>query len=225
MWRLLTLKFAKHRKFIYLQVEFGDILRPRMLIKADAINSGVSQRENQSLKINTQRLLLRPWRDEDLPAFADMNQDPRVMEFFPAMLDRQQSDSVAMNIRQRMDDQGWGFWAVEIPGEVSFIGFTGLNKLSDDLPFAPGVEIGWRLSRDFWGKGYASEAAFAALEIGFRQLRLREIVAFTAEHNLRSRAVMSRIGLGYSDEKFEHPGVPPGHSLRTHVLYRIKNSL
>jgi RimJ/RimL family protein N-acetyltransferase len=194
-----------------------------MLMEAHAINSGVSQRENQSLKINTQRLLLRPWRDEDLPAFADMNQDPRVMEFFPAVLDRQQSDSLAMKIRQEMDDQGWGFWAVEMPGKVSFIGFMGLGKVGDDLPFAPGVEIGWRLSRDFWGKGYASEAALAALEIGFLQLKLREIVAFTAEHNLRSRALMSRIGLNYSDEKFEHPGVPPGHSLRTHVLYRIKN--
>ncbi len=89
----------------------------------------------------------------------------------------------------------------------------GLNKLRDDLPFALGVEIGWRLSRDFWGKGYASEAAIAALEIGFRQLKLRKIVAFTAEHNLRSRAVMRRIGLGYLSEKFEHPGLLPGHSL------------
>jgi RimJ/RimL family protein N-acetyltransferase len=106
-----------------------------MLMESDAINSGVSQRENQSLKINTQRLLLRPWRDEDLPAFADMNQDPRVMEFFPAMLDRQQSDSVGMNIRQRMDDQGWGSWAVEIPGEVSFIRFTGLNKLGKSFTY------------------------------------------------------------------------------------------
>jgi len=194
-----------------------------MLMEAKAIKNDVSQRECPALKIKTQRLLLRPWRDEDLPAFAKMNQDSRVMEFFPAILDRQQSDSVAKKIRQQLDDQGWGFWAVEIPGEASFIGFTGLNKLSNDLPFAPGVEIGWRLSRDFWGKGYASEAALAALETGFLQMKLREIVAFTAEHNLRSRAVMSRIGLCYAGEKFEHPGVSPGHSLRTHVLYRIKN--
>lgn len=219
------LKFVKYRKFIYLQVKFGDNLRPVTLMEAKAIKNDASQREYPALKIKTQRLLLRPWRDEDLPAFAKMNQDSRVMEFFPAVLDRQQSDSLAMKIRQRINDQGWGMWAVEIPGEASFIGFTGLNKLSNDLSFAPGVEIGWRLSRDFWGKGYATEAAIAALEIGFLQLKLREIVAFTAEHNLRSRAVMSRIGLSYSDEKFEHPGVPPGHSLRTHVLYRIKNSL
>jgi RimJ/RimL family protein N-acetyltransferase len=194
-----------------------------MLMEAKAIKNDVSQRECPALKIKTQRLLLRPWRDEDLPAFAKMNQDSLVMEFFPALLDRQQSDSVAKKIRQQLDDQGWGFWAVEIPGEASFIGFTGLNKLSNDLPFAPGVEIGWRLSRDFWGKGYASEAALAALETGFLQMKLREIVAFTAEHNLRSRAVMSRIGLCYAGEKFQHPGVSPGHSLRTHVLYRIKN--
>jgi RimJ/RimL family protein N-acetyltransferase len=194
-----------------------------MLMEVKAINNDVTQWEYPALKIKTHRLLLRPWRDEDLPAFAKMNQDSRVMEFFPTLLDRQQSDSLAMKIQQRINDQGWGMWAVEIPGEASFIGFTGLNKLSNDLPFAPGVEIGWRLSRDFWGKGYASEAALAALEIGFLQMKLREIVAFTAEHNLRSRAVMSRIGLGYAGEKFEHPGVPPGHSLRTHVLYRIEN--
>lgn len=177
------------------------------------------------MEIKTQRLLLRPWRDEDLPAFAEMNQDPRVMEFFPALLDRQQSDSLAMKIRQQIDELGWGFWAVEIPGEVSFIGFTGLHKLSNDLPFAPGVEIGWRLSRDFWGKGYASEAAHAALEIGFLQLRLLEIVSFTAEQNLRSRAVMDRIGLTFRGEKFEHPAISTGHPLRRHVLYRIEHSL
>ena len=130
------LKFVKYRKFTYLQVKFGDNLRPVTLMEAQAIKNDASQREYPALKIKTHRLLLRPWRDEDLPAFAEMNQDSRVMEFFPTVLDRQQSDSVAMKIRQRLDDQGWGFWAVEIPGEASFIGFTGLNKLSNDLPCA-----------------------------------------------------------------------------------------
>lgn len=193
-------------------------------METETIRNGISQQEYLALKIKTRRLLLRPWRDDDLPGFAEMNQDPRVMEFFPALLDRQQSDVLAMKIRQRIDEQGWGFWAVEIPGEVSFIGFTGLNKLSSDLPFAPGVEIGWRLSRDFWGKGYASEAAHAALEMGCIQLKLHEIVAFTAEQNLRSRAVMHCIGLTYRGEKFEHPALSAGHPSRRHVLYRIKNS-
>jgi RimJ/RimL family protein N-acetyltransferase len=194
-----------------------------MLPGPEAIRSGVSRKEYLTVKIKTQRLLLRPWRDEDLPAFAEMNQDPRVMEFFPDLLDRQQSDAMAMKIRQQIDEQGWGFWAVEIPGEVNFIGFTGLHKLSNDFPFAPGVEIGWRLSRDFWGMGYASEAAHAALDMGFLQLKLPEIVAFTAEQNVRSRAVMRRIGLTDRDEKFEHPAISAGHPLRRHVLCRIKN--
>ncbi len=101
-----------------------------MLMEAQAINNDVNHRECQASKIKARRLLLRLWRDEDLPALAKMNQDSRVMEFFPAILDRQQSASVAKKIRQQLDDQGWGFWAVEIPGEASFIGFTGLNKLS-----------------------------------------------------------------------------------------------
>lgn len=144
------------------------------------------------------------------------------MEFFPAVLDSEKSDALAAKIRQKIEDQGWGFWALEIPGE-GFIGFTGLNQLREDLPFAPGVEIGWRLARDFWGRGYATEAALAALEAGFLRLKLREIVAFTAEQNLRSRAVMARIGLRRTDETFEHPGIAPGHPLRRHVLYRSTN--
>ncbi len=175
------------------------------------------------MEIRTRRLLLRPWRDEDFHPFAVMNADSQVMKFFPTVLEREQSDALAAEIRRRMDDQGWGFWAVEIPGEARFVGFTGLNKLSKDLPFAPGIEIGWRLAHRFWGKGYASEAAQAALELGFLQLHLPEIVAFTAIQNLRSRAVMSRIGIVFEGEHFEHPGIAPGHPLREHVLYRIKN--
>jgi RimJ/RimL family protein N-acetyltransferase len=116
-----------------------------MLMEAKAIKNGVNHRECPALKIKARRLLLRLWRDEDLPALAKMNQDSRVMEFFPAILDRQQSASVAKKIRQQLDDQGWGFWAVEIPGEASFIGFTGLNKLSNDLPFALCISPGHSL--------------------------------------------------------------------------------
>lgn len=177
------------------------------------------------MEIRTGRLLLRPWLDEDFQSFAALNGDSRVMEFFPAVLDRDQSNALTKEIQRRIDEQGWGFWAVEIPGEARFIGFTGLNKLGKDLPFAPGVEIGWRLARDFWGKGYASEAAQAALQTGFRELGLQEIVAFTAIQNLRSRAVMSRIGMVFEGEIFEHPGIAPGHPLRKHVLYRKQNPL
>lgn len=177
-----------------------------------------------SLEIRTRRLLLRPWRPEDFQPFAAMNEDLRVMEFFPTVLDRERSDALAVEIQKHIDEHGWGFWAVEIPGEVRFAGFTGLNKLREDLPFAPGIEIGWRLARNFWDKGYASEAAQAVLETGFRRLCLQEIVAFTAVQNVRSRAVMSRIGMVYEGETFEHPGIAPGHPLKMHVLYRIKNS-
>ncbi len=175
------------------------------------------------VEIRTRRLLLRPWRESDLQPFAAMNQDPEVMKFFPVVLDRKQSDRLAEEIQRRIDDQGWGFWVVEIPGEAPFIGFTGLNTVREELPFAPGVEIGWRLSRKFRGNGYASEAAPAALETGFRQLRLQEIVAFTASENRRSRAEMERIGMVFENETFDQPVVAPGHPLRKHVLYRMKN--
>jgi RimJ/RimL family protein N-acetyltransferase len=171
--------------------------------------------------LNTPRLLLRPWRDEDLAPFAEMNADPRVMEFFPKRLDRVESDLLVTRIRDHFDRHGFGLWAVEVPGVADFIGFVGLAIPRLEAHFTPCVEVGWRLAQEHWGRGYATEAARAALAFGFGDLALEEIVSFTAAVNLRSRAVMERIGMTRSPEDdFDHPALPEGHPLRQHVLYR-----
>ncbi|NTY88986.1 GNAT family N-acetyltransferase [Serratia fonticola] len=168
----------------------------------------------------TPRLLLRGWQDSDLPAFAALNSDPEVMKYFPAALNRAESDAQANRIRQFMQQHGWGLWAIEVKHQAAFIGFVGLAIPGDDLPCSPCVEIGWRLSKEHWGQGYASEAARCALDIAFNTLQLSEVVFFTAEINLPSRRVMERIGMNFSGETFEHPRLPLCHPLRKHVLYR-----
>lgn len=174
--------------------------------------------------IHTARLQLRPWRDADLTPFAALNADPRVMEFFPKLLDREESDSRAAAIREHFHQHGFGLWAVELPGVADFIGFVGLCVPRFEAHFTPCVEIGWRLAHEHWGRGYAPEAARAALEFGFRNLALDEIVSFTVPANRRSRSVMERIGMSRDPhDDFEHPMLPKGHPLRGHVLYRAKS--
>ncbi|VXC96074.1 putative enzyme [Enterobacterales bacterium 8AC] len=172
------------------------------------------------ISFQTERLRLREWQDSDLPAFAALNADPAVMTYFPAILNRAESDALADRIRQLMQQQGWGFWAVEIKGGAPFIGFVGLAISGDDLPCSPCVEIGWRLAAEFWGQGYASEAAHGVLDLAFNTLNLAEVVSFTAEINQPSRRVMERIGMRFSGETFDHPRLAVGHPLRKHVLYR-----
>lgn len=173
------------------------------------------------MEIRTGRILLRQWREQDLAVFADLNADPSVMEFFPAPLTREQSDAMARKITRLIDQRGWGLWALEIPGVADFAGFVGLNVPEHELPFNPCVEIGWRLAHQHWGNGYATEAARTALDFGFRQLGLAEIVAFTVAGNLRSQRVMQRLGMLRDEASFEHPAVEPGSPLSEHVLYRI----
>lgn len=166
----------------------------------------------------------------DHAPFAALNADPEVMEHFPAPLGRAQSDAMAERIEALIDQQGWGFWAAELVGGHSgecvaagtFMGFIGLNRPTAPLPFSPCVEIGWRLARPFWGRGLATEGARLALRVGYEALGLQEIVAFTAQSNYRSRAVMERLGMRQSPaESFDHPAVPEGHAMRPHVLYRL----
>src|SRR6185437_2759402 len=145
--------------------------------------------------IRTDRLLLRPWNDTDLEPFAQLNADSRVMEYFPSVLSRKESDELAGRICAKLEEQGWGLWAVSIPGVADFIGFIGLAKVTFEAHFTPTVEIGWRLAFDHWGKGYATEGAKAALAYGFKTLNLDEIVSFTAVQNMRSRRVMEKIGM------------------------------
>ncbi|MFD4839711.1 GNAT family N-acetyltransferase [Achromobacter sp. NPDC058515] len=173
-----------------------------------------------SVEVETPRLVLRQWLAADRKPFAELNGDPGVTEYL-LPLGAQESDALADRLAAGIDEHGWGFWAVEAPGVAPFIGFVGIKPLAAALPFAPGVEIGWRLARPFWGRGYASEAAEAALRVGFEQVGLGEIVAFTVPANLRSRAVMERLGMRADPECFDHPAVPAGNPLRSHVLYRI----
>jgi RimJ/RimL family protein N-acetyltransferase len=151
--------------------------------------------------------------------------DPRVMQHFPGVLDREQSDQLAVRIRKGLSERMFGLWAVEVPGIADFIGFTGLSVPGFEAHFTPCVEIGWRLAFDHWGKGYASEAASTALSYGFGALGLDEIVAFTVPANRRSIAVMERLGMTRSAvDDFQHPAIPEGHPLRPHILYRLKRS-
>ena len=176
------------------------------------------------LTFRTQRLILRPWREADLAPFAALNADPRVREFFGKLLTCEESDASARRIMQLMTEHPFGLWAVEVPGVADFIGFTGLNAVTFEAPFTPCVEIGWRLAYEFWGRGYASEAAEAAVRYAFETLKLPEIVAFVVPTNARSRAVMARLGMHFSHaDDFEHPSEPAGHPLRPHLLYRLRH--
>ncbi|PSK81210.1 ribosomal-protein-alanine N-acetyltransferase [Murinocardiopsis flavida] len=171
--------------------------------------------------LHTDRLLLRPWYPADRDAFAELNADPAVMEHFPDTLDRAASDAMAERIGAAIARAGWGFWAVEERDSGTFIGFTGLAPVTFDTHFTPAVEIGWRLARSAWGKGFATEAATAALGFAFGTLDLDEVVSFTPVGNRRSRAVMERLNMTRDPrDDFDHPRLPAGHPLRRHVLYR-----
>lgn len=173
------------------------------------------------IEFETFRLRLRQWRESDREPFAAMNADPVVMEFFPTLQSRAASDSSIDLWQRQFAERGWSNWATEIRSTGDFIGFVGLSVPTRVFPFSPCVEVGWRLARAHWRQGFATEAALAALRIGFEQLRLNEIVSYTSVTNVRSRAVMERIGMRDTREDFEHPGVPEGHSLRPHCLYSI----
>jgi RimJ/RimL family protein N-acetyltransferase len=177
------------------------------------------------VELETGRLRLRRWRSSDLQAFAQLNADPRVMEFFPRTLFEEESHTLAARIQQHFVDRGFGLWAVEVPGQTSFAGFIGLSTPRFESHFTPCTEIGWRLAADYWGQGLATEGAKAVLDFAFRELRLEEVVSFTAKCNVRSVRVMERIGMTSSSaEDFEHPSLPRGDRLSLHVLYRAKRS-
>ncbi len=175
--------------------------------------------------VETTRLILRPWRDADREPFSALGRDPEVMRFFEQPLDRVASDALIDRVQNGIDERGWGFWAVEVKGGPSCIGFIGLNPPVWDAPFMPCVEIGWRLDRAHWHRGYATEGARAALRFGFDTLGLDEIVAFVVPENAPSRAVMARLGM-HRDEQgdFLHPRVTPGHRLSLHCLYRLSRA-
>ena len=171
--------------------------------------------------ITTPRLILREWRDSDVDGFAAMSRDTRVMEFFPSLLDRGQVVSQIARYRAHFAEHGFGFLAIEVPGVADFVGLCGMAHARFEAHFTPCVEIGWRVAHEHWGHGYATEAARGALDYGFRVLKLEEIVAFAVVENTKSRRVMEKIGMTHDPaDDFDHPGLPDGHPLRRHVLYR-----
>jgi RimJ/RimL family protein N-acetyltransferase len=172
--------------------------------------------------LSTERLLLRPWRVDDLPAFAALNADPRVAEFLPKCLERGESDAFAERIDAHFRQHGFGLWAVEAPGVAPFIGFVGLAVPRFEAHFTPCLEVGWRLAFAHWGRGYATEAARRVLAHAFGPLGRAEIVSFTTVGNRRSRAVMERLSMRHDPaDDFLHPALPEGHPQRPHVLYRL----
>ena len=178
---------------------------------------------NSSLprELLTPRLRLRRWRDDDLDAFASLNADARVREFFPSVATRDESAEALARMRRHFDEHGFGLWAVEIIGVDSCAGLIGLAHPRFNAHFTPCVEIGWRLAAAHWGQGYATEGARAAMDFGFDALGLNEIVAMTVPANWRSRRVMEKLGMRCSPaDDFDHPLIPAGHPLQRHVLYR-----
>ncbi len=170
--------------------------------------------------IQTDRLLMRRWLESDREPFAVLNGDPETMLFFPSTLDRAASDALVDRIESRFEAEGYGLWALEVRETGQFIGFTGLNPMPDGVPGAGGVEVGWRLDRHAWHRGYATEAARAALGVAFGGVGLAEIWSMTAVLNEPSQAVMRRIGLTEA-ARFDHPKVPAGHRLQPHVAYHL----
>jgi RimJ/RimL family protein N-acetyltransferase len=176
-------------------------------------------------QLRTARLLLRRWRETDHAPFAALNADPMVMEHFPNRLTRADSDDLIARIEAGFATHGYGLWALEVRSTGDFVGFTGLAVPSFKAHFTPAVEVGWRLARSAWGKGYATEAGLASVAYGFRHVGLDEIVSFTSASNLRSRAVMERIGMTHDPaEDFDHPELKETDLLRPHVLYRVSTA-
>ena len=170
--------------------------------------------------IETPRLILRPWRESDFAPFAELNADPFVMRYMRGVLTREESDAYIQRIQQHLADHRFCKWAVEAPGVAPFIGAVGLSHVRFEASFTPAIEIAWRLNRPFWGQGYATEAAGAAIKDGFTRIGLQEIVAFTRPANIPSQQVMERLGMQRSIE-FDHPLLPKDSPLRHHILYRL----
>lgn len=174
-------------------------------------------------ELTTERLRLRQWLPSDREPFAVMNADVNVMQYFPSVLTRGESDALAARIESGLAEHGFGLWAVEVLHIAPFIGFVGLSIPRFEAHFTPCLEIGWRIAEPYWNRGYATEAARAVVQFGFERLQRGEIVSFTAPENLASRRVMEKIGMAHDPaDDFEHPLLPEGHALRRHVLYRMR---
>ncbi|RQW64416.1 GNAT family N-acetyltransferase [Vibrio viridaestus] len=177
-----------------------------------------------NFELETPRLRIRQWREEDKFSLAKMNSDPNVMQFFPSIMTEQQSDALYQRMFRLIERGELGFYAVELKASNRLIGMVGLLEHGEesDLPFAPGVEIGWRLAQEFWGNGYATEAALATLQYAFQTLEFDTVYSLTAIQNAPSRRVMEKIGMRDCHNNFAHPSLPLSHALSVHCLYIVK---
>ncbi len=168
----------------------------------------------------TDRLAMRKWKVRDSMVFAEMNRDPEVMRYLPAILDRHESDAFARRIEDHIEEKGWGLWAVEIRSLGEFIGYIGFNYACFKSFFTPCIEIGWRLHRDYWGNGFATEGAEGCLKFGFGSLGFLDVYSFTSHANLASERIMQKTGMKKLTD-FLHPNIDKANKLCRHVLYRI----
>ena len=174
--------------------------------------------------LETERLILRQWKDEDYPLFAEMNSDDEVMKYFPEKLNVKESNNFADKLKKLISERGWGLWALEIKQSKQFVGFTGLHYVNSVLPFSPALEIGWRLNKQFWSRGYATEAALCSLQFAFNTLNVSEIVSLTSVINEKSQSVMKRLNMINTNKNFFHPLIDKSNILCEHVLYKITKS-
>ena len=174
------------------------------------------------MNIETARLILRPWIEGDRQPFAEMSADPAVMEYLLPLSGREEADGWIDRQMAHLAEHGFCFWALEAKEDCAFVGAVGLLQIGYEAHFTPAVEVGWRVSRQFWGQGYAPEAAAASVRFGFGRLGLSEIVANTVAKNTSSRRVMEKLGMSHdAKDDFDHPRVPERHPLRRQVLYRL----
>jgi len=176
------------------------------------------------IQLQSERLILRQWEDKDYSPFATINTDPEVMQYTPIILSTEESNQFADRLRDIIQSQGWGLWALELKDTGEFIGYAGLHDIDSQLPFAPGIEIGWRLSKEHWGHGYATEAAKEVLRFAFISLQLEKVYSFTSKLNVKSISVMEKIGMENTGANFNHPYIPENHKLAEHVLFYSINS-
>lgn len=174
-------------------------------------------------RLNTGRLVLRPWRERDIEPYTALCADPEVMRYFPWTMDREESEASMARYRAHFAEHGWGPWVVEVPGESDFAGVVGLSTVRSETHFTPAVEVAWRLFPGFQGRGYATEAARASVAFGFQQAGLKEIVAMCTPDNRASRRVMEKLGMTRDPaDDFDHPAVAEDHPMRRVVLYRLQ---
>jgi RimJ/RimL family protein N-acetyltransferase len=175
-----------------------------------------------AISLQTERLVLRHWHNSDRQPFARLNADAQVMEFMPSTLSEQQSNTLVDRIEAHFQEHGFGLYAAEIRSGKRFIGYIGLSVPTFHAAFTPCVEIGWRLAREYWGQGLATEGAREIVRYAFKELNLLELVSFTVPGNTRSLRVMEKIGMIHNpNDDFDHPRLPDGHTLKRHVLYRL----